>query len=170
VVAVDLAFGGVHGITLAFGATLLGEAVDYPSFLLTQAARGEPLSATRRRIGLWLRLAVLTTACGSVALLLSGFRGLVQLGMLTAVGIVAAGLVTWYGLPRWIPPQWTGRLPAPVPAVHLRWRVRRSVGLAIAAIAPVLVLALAWGKPVWNDDPARLNPLPMNLVARDREL
>ncbi len=170
VVAVDLAFGGVHGITLAFGATLLGEAVDYPSFLLTQAARGEPLLATRRRIGRWLRLAVLTTACGSVALLLSGFRGLEQLGMLTAVGIVAAGLATWFGLPRWIPPRWTGRLAAVAPAPDMRWRVRRSAALAIAAVAWVLMLAVAWGKPVWDDDPARLNPLPASLVAQDRAL
>lgn len=170
VAAVDAAFGGVHGITLAFGATLLGEAVDYPSLLLTQAIRGEALATTRRRIGPWLKLAVLTTACGSVALLLSGFPGLMQLGLFTAVGIVTAGVVTWYGLPQWLSPAWTTRLPQRARAQGIRWRVSRTVAiLTVAAIAAV-ALASAWGLPAWNDDPAALNPLPASLVAMDRDL
>ena len=170
VAAVDVAFGGVHGITLAFGATLLGEAVDYPSLLLTQAVRGESLAATRRRIGPWLRLAVLTTACGSVALLLSGFPGLMQLGLFTAVGIVTAGLVTWYGLPQWLSPAWTTQLPQHAAASGMRWRVRRPVAMSIVAVVSGVALASAWGLPVWNDDPAALNPLPASLAAVDRDL
>src|SRR6186713_1182175 len=35
--AVSLAFGNVHAITLGFGATLIGEAVDYPSYACLNA-------------------------------------------------------------------------------------------------------------------------------------
>ena len=56
-------------ITLGFGATLIGEAVDYPTYLFANRLGDEPLQATRRRIGRTLALAVLTTACGALAML-----------------------------------------------------------------------------------------------------
>ena len=43
--AVALGFGAVHGITLAFGATLIGESVDYPSYLFNNAAPASRSSA-----------------------------------------------------------------------------------------------------------------------------
>ena len=46
VAAVQLVFGFVHGITLGFGATLIGEAVDYPAYVLTQVMAGEQLQQT----------------------------------------------------------------------------------------------------------------------------
>src|SRR4029453_10174901 len=79
--AVSAWFGTVQGITLGFGATLLGEAVDYPSFLLTQLRAGESVAEARTRLGATLRMAILTTACGSLALLFADFPGLAQLGM-----------------------------------------------------------------------------------------
>ena len=42
--AVSLWFGQVHGITLGFAAILIGEAVDYPTYLYAHVARGEPLA------------------------------------------------------------------------------------------------------------------------------
>src|SRR6185437_9893026 len=41
IAAVSLGFGVVHGITLGFGTTLIGEAVDYSIYLFVQAGRGE---------------------------------------------------------------------------------------------------------------------------------
>ena len=38
--AVSLVFGGVHGITLGFGTTMIGEAVDYAIYYLIQARQG----------------------------------------------------------------------------------------------------------------------------------
>ena len=37
--AVALGFGVVHGITLAFGITLIGESVDYSIYLFVQSAQ-----------------------------------------------------------------------------------------------------------------------------------
>jgi predicted exporter len=134
IVVVSAWFGTVHGITLGFGATLLGEAVDYPSFLLTQLRSGESVSRARTRVGPTLRMAILTTACGSVALLFADFPGLAQLGMLTMVGILTAGAMTYWVLPLWIPAAMV-RVPeqvkAPVHARHAKWRWRVAAGAGI---------------------------------------
>src|SRR5207247_101963 len=81
--AVGVLFGTVHGITLAFGATLIGEAVDYPSYVFTQRKPGESVLEILARVWPTLRLAVLTTVFGSLALLLSSLQGLSQLGVLS---------------------------------------------------------------------------------------
>src|SRR5207249_1344717 len=84
VAAVGVLFGTVHGITLAFGATLIGEAVDYPSYVFTQRKPGESVLEVLARVWPILRLAVLTTVFGSLALLLSSLQGLSQLGVRAA--------------------------------------------------------------------------------------
>src|SRR5690606_14193180 len=50
IATVSLGFGEVHGITLGFGATLIGEAVDYPTYVLTQIAPGETVRDAARRV------------------------------------------------------------------------------------------------------------------------
>jgi len=167
IVAVSAWFGTVHGITLGFGATLLGEAVDYPSFLLTQLRSGESVSEARTRVGPTLRMAILTTACGSVALLFADFPGLAQLGMLTMVGILTAGAMTYWVLPLWIPAAMVRvpervRAPVHVPQAKWRWRV-------VAALVFV-VAGFSWNRPWFEDDVASLNPLPTALKDQDREL
>src|SRR5688572_11027728 len=71
--AVGLAFGNIHAITLGFGATLIGEAVDYPSYACLNARPGESLSAALDRIWPTLRLAVLTPVLGGLTMLLPCF-------------------------------------------------------------------------------------------------
>ena len=168
VATVDIAFGSVHAITLGFGATLLGEAVDYPSYLLTQMRPDESAPATLTRLARTLALAVLTTAASSVALLLVGFPGLAQLGLLTMVGVLGAGVVTAWVLPRWVPARWRPRptaAPMQAPfALSPRARTMLAAALAIALVA------LAATKPWWDDDLANMNPLPAELKQRDREL
>jgi predicted exporter len=163
-------FGGVNGITLAFGATLLGEAVDYPSFLFTQTQPGERPADARRRVGPVLRLAVLTTACGALALLTSGFPGLIELGVLTVVGILVAGAVTWWVIPEWVPGDLGRRLPV------LRWSrpivvpLARPLRFVALAVLVGCVIAFDATRTVFDDDLAHLNPLPAQLALRDREL
>jgi predicted exporter len=81
IAAVSLAFGFVHGITLGFGVTLIGEAVDYAIYLFTQTAPATALAATMPRIWPTLRLGMLTSICGFSAMLLSSFTGFAQLGL-----------------------------------------------------------------------------------------
>ena len=103
VAAVALGFGAVHGITLGFGVTLIGEAVDYSIYLFIQGgsgARGE----WRQTAWPTIRLGVLTSIAGFAALVPSDFQGLAQLGLYSIAGLSAAALVTRYVLPAWIPP------------------------------------------------------------------
>ena len=111
VAAVALGFGVVHGITLGFGVTLIGEAVDYAIYLFIQSGRREPAGGAAEadgdewRRGLWptIRLGMLTSVCGFAVLVPSSFQGLAQLGLYSIAGLAAAALVTRYVLPEWRP-------------------------------------------------------------------
>jgi predicted exporter len=172
IAAVQLLFGFVHGITLGFGATLIGEAVDYPAYLFTHLAPGEQLKHTLSRIWPTLRLAVLTTVFGGLSMLLSSFTGLSQLGALTVVGVIAAGLVT-----RWIVP---ALAPAPqaVPSAHvpwidwnrpLRWLSRGRWLVWLGAVMALSFLAMNHSQ-IWDDDLAHLSPISQSAKRLDEQL
>ena len=159
--AVGAWFGSIHGITLAFGAILIGEAVDYPAYLFTHRTPGEALTATARRIRHALRLAMLTTALSALFMLLSDLEGLRQLGLLTAAGTLVAGLTTRWLLPALQPGEYhLPRLPSwPRPP---RW-------LAILLLASAAIVLARTGL-VWDDDLAHLAPTPPEALAQDRAL
>jgi len=170
VCAVHGLLGRLNGITLAFGATLLGEAVDYPSFLFTQVAPGETPIAARSRVGSLLRLAVVTTACGSLALLLSGFPGLIELGLLTLVGILVAGAVTWRVVADWVPANLGRTMPSLAAARTPRLPLGRGARAAVVAAVLAAVVAGAARNAWFDDDLAHLNPLSAEHAVRDRAL
>src|SRR5437660_1267082 len=98
VAAVALGFPAVHGITLGFGITLIGEAVDYSIYFFVQQA-----ADWQHSVWPTIRLGMLTSICGLAALLPSAFPGLAQLGLYSVTGLVAAALVTRFVLPAWLP-------------------------------------------------------------------
>jgi len=174
IAAVAVAFGAVHGITLGFGATLIGEAADYSTYLFAQRARGEALAATAVRVWPTLRLAVLTTVFGSLAMLLSSFTGLAQLGLLTFVGALAAGLATRYVLPAVVPARWATRdaptVPAPAALAALARGARKLAALVpIALLAAITVLTFNHAR-LWENDLANLNPIAEAEKRRDQEM
>lgn len=172
IAAVGLAFGSVHGITLGFGATLIGEAVDYPSYLFTHAAPGETVRNTLRRIWPTLRLAVLTTVFGGLTMLLSSFTGLAQLGLLSMTGVLVAGLVTRWVLPALAGNRIVARTKPAVPVSWL-WRIRSLPGAAWAVgllLAAAIALIAARHDRLWDDDLANMSPVPESAKALDKEL
>jgi predicted exporter len=172
IAAVSWVFGPVHGITLGFGATLIGEAVDYPSYAYLQAARGERLADTLARISPTLRLAVLTTIFGASAMALSSFEGLAQLGVLTIVGVAVAGLSTRWVLPEITPASAVSRK---IQAFPLQMRregaiARSGSWIATAGVAAALGV-IAWQHDrLWDDDLANLSPLSESAKELDRAL
>jgi predicted exporter len=174
IAAVSLGFDVVHGITLGFGAALVGEAVDYPTFLVAHRAAGEPLAATAARIWPTLRLAMLTTVFGSLAMLLSSFVGLAQLGLFSLAGVLTAGLVTRYVIPALASTRPNHRM-APLaraaPALGaLCGRARifaPIVPVAFVAAAGVIALERA---TLWENDLANLSPISDAAKRRDEEL
>ncbi len=107
IAAVALGFGAVHGITLGFGITLIGESVDYSIYFFVQSRRvpqGESSgSSWQQRWWPTIRLGMLTSVCGFASLLPSGFPGLAQLGAYSISGLIAAACVTRFVLPALLP-------------------------------------------------------------------
>lgn len=170
VLVVNAVFGSVHAITLGFAATLIGEAVDYPSYLLLNTAPGEVARNTARRFRVTFVLAVLTTVVSALALTLSSFKGLAQLGVLTMVGVLVAGLATQYLIP-WLLAEHTlvfRRLKMPSADFLARRRWPGGVA-ALAVVAAVGYLAFqhpAW----WQRDLAGISPVPPEMRMQDAAL
>lgn len=172
VAAVSLGFGFVHGITLGFGVTLIGESVDYAIYLFTQTARGDPAEVTLARIWPTLRLGALTSIVGFSAMLFSGFVGFAQLGLFSIVGLIVAAAVTRFALPHLMPPGFfaagAGVLARPLLAVINR---RRRLQPLVALVVMVGAVALALHRGgFWDKDLSHLSPIPAVDQTIDRTL
>jgi predicted exporter len=172
VAAVSLGFGSVHGITLGFGVTLIGEGVDYAIFLFTRATPELPPRETLDRIWPTLRLGVLTSLCGFSAMLFSGFSGLAQLGLFSIAGLVVAVAVTRWVLPVLMPAGFTAAAVsalAPAAMAALRRAPLLRYPLLIAIVLAAASLALHRG-PLWSDDLSSLSPVPRADQLLDQQL
>ena len=101
--AVSALFASVHGITLAFGFTLIGVAQDYPLHLFSHLHPGISPLETARQVWRPLATGVASTCVAYLAFLVSGVTGLAQLACLTVTGLVVAGLTTRFLLPHIVP-------------------------------------------------------------------
>lgn len=172
VAAVSLGFGTVHGITLGFGATLIGEAVDYAIYLFTQITPGTTPDDTLTRIWPTLRLGLLTSLCGFGAMLLSGFPGLAQLGLFSIAGLVMAVAVTRYVLPALLPPRFAVRAAAglaPQVAAVVRFAPHLRYPLVASTVLAVFFIAIQRG-PLWSDELASLSPIASGERLLDEQL
>jgi predicted exporter len=168
--AVALVFGRVQGAALGFGVTMLGVAVDYPILLLTGRRPGEALGDAARRIWPVLRLAAGAAALGLVAMMASGFPGLAQLGLFGAAGLLAGVAVTRWGLPWLLPGEAVVARALPGPVMRgLEWLSGRPL-VAGGVVALALVWLAVGGLPRWEDDIARLSPVPEAERNLDTEL
>ncbi|MCY7388734.1 MAG: MMPL family transporter, partial [Burkholderiales bacterium] len=170
VLVVNTIFGSVHAITLGFAATLIGEAVDYPSYLLLNIAPGEAARSAARRLRVTLALAVLSTVVSALALTLSSFNGLAQLGVLTMVGVLVAGITTQYLLPWLLGDRVLAiarfNLPSAGFLSRARWPSAIAALVVVFAGAWLVTLHPAW----WQRDLAGISPVPPDMRAQDAQL
>jgi predicted exporter len=170
--AVSLAFGFVHAITLGFGITLIGEALDYSIYLLTQTLKGDRADRTLARIWPTLRLGALTSIAGFCTMLFSDFTGFAQLGLFSVAGLLGAAGVTRFVLPRLVPEGFFAAgadgIGAPL-RLLLRWQRPARGVLAVLLICAAISLAAHRG-PVWDDNLLDLSPLPPAAQALDQRL
>ena len=178
IAAVSLVHGNVHGITLGFGTTLIGEAVDYAIYYLIQArsAPGAAAGAGAQRwiVASWptVRLGLWTSVCGFAALLFSGFPGLAQLGLFSIAGLTAAALTT-----RWV---FTRLAPDGAPGMGLRRHLGHAVGwcttvlprlkVPLAALTLLAVVVLVWLPSPWRGDLSSLSPVGAARMQLDADL
>ncbi|HEX4234309.1 MAG TPA: MMPL family transporter [Caldimonas sp.] len=173
IAAVSLGFGQVHGMTLGFGTTLIGEAVDYAIYYLIQA-RGGAGAADRWRRESWptVRLGLLTSLIGFAALVFTGFAGLAQLGVFSIAGLAAAAATTRFVFPVLVPHGASG--------AGLRDRLARFMRAAtarlprwrplVAALAAASVVALVASPSPWHGELSALSPVQPTDLARDAAL
>ncbi len=181
VACVALGFGAVHGITLGFGITLIGESVDYSVYFFIQSLPGHAGSSAQRawRQRLWptIRLGMLTSVCGFASLLPAGFPGLAQLGAYSISGLIAAAAVTRFVLPELLPAGFIIRDVAPLGSriAHLLDPVRRLSatalwGSAAAIAAAALLLLYSHRDTLWNRELSSLSPVPVAQLRYDAQL
>jgi predicted exporter len=164
--AVAALFGQVHGITLAFGFTLFGVAVDYPLHVLSHARRS---SAADNISLIWptMRLGAFSTIIAYAALALSGSRGLAQLGCFSAFGLLGALYATRTLLPGLL--QESGSIvgqQGDESEYHPVFRHR----VWIFTLALAVAFLLFSEKNIWTNDLASLTPISSEKLQRDRIL
>jgi len=180
IAAVALGFGAVHGITLGFGITLIGESVDYSIYFFVQSRQTPESAAAGSWQKLWwptIRLGMLTSVCGFASLLPSGFPGLKQLGLYSISGLIAAALVTRYVLPALLPAGFAIRdvTPLGAKAGALLRRAQnlsgRTIWLCGAALASLALVVLYHDREsLWNRELSALSPISIDEQNYDAKL
>jgi len=171
--AVILIFGSIQVITLVFGTTLIGIAIDYAFLYFAEYWFGEgaPQEVMRAiRPGLFMGLA--TGMVAFAFLLLAGFPALTQFAVFSVTGLAEAGLMVVLIFPVSLtePPQ------VPVHAAVL-WPQRFIQAACDASrwrlILPVVVLALCvpgWFMLHTSDDVRGLQNLPADMLKTDGDI
>lgn len=156
-----LAFDQVHGLTLAFGFTLLGVALDYPIHLFGHAG-DRRLAQAARSVSRPLLLGAASTLIAYLAIWASTSPGLAQLGAFSAAGLATAALVT-LALPA------LGlTVPRRTPGSPGTWPCLPWLPVVLAAVA--LAALIAMGEQRWSTDMTRLSPVDSQALADDIEL
>lgn len=172
--ACRLAFGGVHGITFAFGSSLLGVGIDFVAHYVNhQVLEPDPRGprATMRTLWPGLALGAATTIAGLAGLGWTSFPGMREMALFAAVGVTAALFATRWMVPAWMPEKpnvpritraasnWAARFYA-----HLQ--SRRGPFLLLPLIA-LLAIVIGWPRIEWVDDIRALNHADPELLAED---
>ncbi len=169
-----LVFGQIHGLTLAFGSSLVGVGIDYAEHyfhhaLLAPAPDGP--EASMRRIWPGLVLGAVTTIAGLAGLGWTTFPGIREIAIFSSVGISVSLVATRLLLPPLMP-----RTPRPLPAATRLaaalargvTSLRRRRGLLYAVpIAALGVIALGLPRVSFIDDISVLNTVDPRVRAED---
>ncbi|MFU8830698.1 MAG: MMPL family transporter [Wenzhouxiangella sp.] len=160
-VVTAVAFDQVHGLTLAFGFTLLGVALDYPIHLFGHGT-GRRLNQAARKIRGPLLLGAASTLIAYVTIWTSTSPGLAQLGAFSAAGLAGAAIATLLlpALGLSAPERPAGR--------SVQWPYLPWVPLVLGLVA--LGMLVIQGEKRWSLDLTRLSPINAELLATDSDL
>ncbi|MDH2295854.1 hypothetical protein [Cobetia sp. 1AS1] len=166
------AFGSLHVLTLAFGASLIGISIDYVLHLECMRR----LATTNGRGGLaalWpgLTLGLCSSLAAYLAITLTPMPGLRQMGMFAALGLIGAWLSVRLWLPQLSLPAQATRVDSPA-ARAAGWLARAIPGKRCwQALGLLLLAALASLYGLRSDDRlTQLNPSPASLINEQREV
>lgn len=173
--ACRIVFGGVHGITIAFGSSLLGVGIDYVSHYVNHHVLdpepGGP-SATMRKLWPGLALGAITTIAGLAGLGWTSFPGMREMALFAAVGVTTALVATRVMVPAWMPERseapriarWSAEL---CDRLWKAMQARRAPFVAMG-VGALVVCAIGLPRLRWIDDIRALNEADPELLAEDR--
>jgi len=170
-------FGEVHGLTFAFGASLIGVCVDYVVHLVVHHMAAPASDGPRKTLErIWPALWVggVTTMVGFAVMGGSSFPGLRQVAVFAAVGVASALVATRVLLPpllRVVPERgrFFDRLGTWLEDALVWLQARRRFGWGLCAAACALT-AYGVAYSTWDDDLQRLGQLDPELVAEDERV
>jgi predicted exporter len=164
--AVAALFSSVHGITIAFGFTLTGVALDYPIYLFSNEQPGVRPLEVARTVWPTLATAVAAVCIAYLAFLVSGVLGLAQLAAFNIAGLAAAGLCARYLLPRLLPMGVRDHGTGVLPTALVNFTTRLPAMPWLAPVVAVIGLAVVFGvrTPWWDNDLGHLTPVPEPLL------
>jgi predicted exporter len=161
--------GRIHGLTLAFGASLVGVCVDYPVHVLGhQRLVGGTARGALRAVLPGLLLGAGTTVAGFAGLMATDFPGIREIAIFAGAGVSAALLATVL----LVPPLAARAAPAAGPALTaaldraLALVQRRSVSAAVVGSA-LLVVLVGGPRLRWEDSLSALSALDPHLQAEE---
>lgn len=172
-----LLFGSIHGLTMAFGASLIGVCIDYVvhfySHHLLAPKAGGP-QQTLRHIWPGLALGAGSTMIGFAALAGSTFPGLREITVFALLGVSVALLTTL-----WVVPLLVRQSPRPTPALAALGRTlndklqslqrhRRWLWIIPASAAAVAIVGVPSIR--WEDNLAQLTPAPRAMLEQDQRV
>jgi predicted exporter len=170
-------FDGLDGLTIAFGASLMGIAIDYSNHILIHhrlSVRSEKPVETARRIRPSLALGAATTIASFGGLAVTAFPAFREMSFFAAVGVVTALLASLFVLPALIPyapalpsrsaatAAWLGRL--------IRNLERKPKVLLWMPLFLLPAAGLALMRLQWSDDMSELTRFPPELIAEGRRV
>ena len=193
---VMLSDGFIHGITIAFGITIIGIAVDYPVHLyshvvflhsssgslqssllsaeVNEKQNNSQLTAIIRSIWPMMRLGLITTIIGFSAITFSDFSGLRQLGLFAVSGLISAAMVTRFLLPL-IPVAKNSSSQENIAYKQLLYLVQYPTPRFITLVSILMVLSavvyIGFNQSnLWQKDLSALSPIPQWKKQQDFQL
>ncbi|MFN2375406.1 MAG: MMPL family transporter [Candidatus Binatia bacterium] len=167
-------FGDLDGLTIAFGVSLLGVAIDYPvHFLNHLAVVGGSRRETVRLLAPSLGMGALTTVASFAGMAVTSFPGFREIGFFAAVGVAAALVTTLVVVPLFVDDvaeaSPTGRT-ADILEAALRWSLGHR---RLLAAVPVLVVCLGFvmlPHLQWQNDLSKLGNMDPALESEEKRV
>jgi predicted exporter len=178
-VVTRLAFGRIDGVTMAFGACLIGVAIDYSIHVLDHHTLdpGTEIRALVSRLRASVMVGGLTTMASFVGLALTSFPGFREIGFFSTVGIGASLFVTLYILPAFLSGEPPGRSAPPLAARvsgafgdAVRWLANHPAVLSSATVACIAATAVLGPRLRFDDDLTHLMSLDPHLRAEEERV